>query len=345
MPYVRTGYDAILPIRVGNKFVTVAKDDGVVEEVTNNYVTVNYKGKKEKYKLYSWTTKEEAGACYTHQLVSNVAKGDKVSKDDTITYDRLFFQPDLFNPKRVVYKQGSYANVAIVENQETNNDSGAISKKMAEKLSTVVTKIKSIRLSAKDAVYDLVKIGDEVTPSSPLFSFIADEDNTGGIDDDEILRILKDIKTQTPKAKVKGVVKDVIIYYNCDFNNLSKTLQACVNNSNVRLQHKKGYAGRVDASYSIRGIPLQENEVEIKIYIDTDDTMSLGDKAIFGNQLKFTIGSVFEDIQTERGEEVDATFGFISIQNRIVNSPNLIGTTSSLIKVLQDKAVKMYFED
>ena len=77
-PYVRTGYESVIATRSSSKFVISAKDDGIVENVTKDYVTVTYKtlGKK-KYKLKSWNTKEESNTVYTHKIVSNIPKGKK----------------------------------------------------------------------------------------------------------------------------------------------------------------------------------------------------------------------------------------------------------------------------
>lgn len=344
VPYVRTGYESILPVRTGERFVTYAEDEGTVESVTDKEVIVKYRTKSKTYKLYSWTTKEESGSCFTYKLIPNVNKGDKLNKDDTITYNPYFFEPDIFNPRRVIYKQGTTVNVAIVEDPETFEDSGSISKKLSSRLGTVVTKVRSIVLDCADNIHNLVKIGDEVKPGDSLFSFTTGDDvNPTGVTD-EILSILQDIKTSTPKSKVKGTISNIVVYYNCEVTDLSDSLKKIVKESDNRLNHEKGFPGKVNSSYSIKGKPLNPKEVEIKIYTKIDEGMSIGDKAIFGNQLKFTVGSVFDSITTEDGKEVDATFGFISIQNRIVNSPNLLGTTNTLVKLIQDKAVEMYFK-
>lgn len=343
VPYVRTGYEAVFPIRAGDKFVQVAIEDGVVEDVTDKEVIVKYKSTTKSYKLYSWTSKEESQSCFTHVLVTNLKKGDKVTKDDTIVYDSSFFQPDIFNKRRVLYKQGTYANVAVVEDSETYEDSGSISRKLSNKLSIKATKVTSIIFNVKDNIHNLVKIGTDVNPGDPLFTFVINEALNNDIDS-EILSILQDIKQSSPKAKIKGKINNIVFYYNSDFENLSDSLKTYVKESDKRLKHVTGHTGRVDASYSHEGKSLLEGEIIVKIYTIADDYMGVGDKAIFGNQLKFTVGDVFEDIRTEDGTEVDARFGYISIQNRIVNSPNLIGTTSTLIKLIQEQAVKMYFE-
>ena len=45
----------------------------------------------------------------------------------------------------------------------------------------------------------------------------------------------------------------------------------------------------------------------------------------------------------ESGEPIDAVFSNLSISARIVNSPNLIGTTTTLLKKVEDDVIKMYF--
>ena len=59
-------------------------------------------------------------------------------------------------------------------------------------------------------------------------------------------------------------------------------------------------------------------------------------KSIFGEVLP-------GKIMTESGTEIDANFGMASIFNRIVNSPMLIGTTNTLLKVIGKKASDIYF--
>ena len=46
---------------------------------------------------------------------------------------------------------------------------------------------------------------------------------------------------------------------------------------------------------------------------------------------------------TESGDKIDAVFSNLSISARIVNSPNLIGTTATLLKKIEDNVLKMYF--
>ena len=74
--------------------------------------------------------------------------------------------------------------------------------------------------------------------------------------------------------------------------------------------------------------------------------MGIGDKAILGNQMKFTVGDVFfNDVRTKDGTDIDMLFSARSIGNRIVCSPFQIGTTSMLLEKITDNIVDMYFKE
>ena len=45
---------------------------------------------------------------------------------------------------------------------------------------------------------------------------------------------------------------------------------------------------------------------------------------------------------SEDGDEIDAIFGYRSIEARIVLSPIVIGTTSTLLKIIGRNAAKLY---
>ena len=47
-------------------------------------------------------------------------------------------------------------------------------------------------------------------------------------------------------------------------------------------------------------------------------------------------------MSTESGLPLDATFGYRSVENRIVNSPMAIGTTAALLEVIGNKAAAIY---
>ena len=231
-----------------------------------------------------------------------------------------------------------------MEDKETFEDSAGIHKRLSDRLGTIVTKIKSIRLSKDDNIINLVKQGDKVTPNDVLVTISDPIFANANKLDEQTISILQGLKNISPKAKVKGTIEKVEIRYNCDKEELSGSLKEAVEISDKYLIENFGYPGKVNGSYSIEGIPLMAGEVQIKVYINTGDHMGIGDKAIFGNQLKFTVGEVFDyDIATEDGTEIDATFGLTSVMARIVCSPLNMGVAGMCIEKLEQKAVEMYF--
>lgn len=345
VPYVRTGYEAIIPLKAGSKFVITAEDNGKVTKLTKTSMEVEYqKQGKKKYKIAVWTTKEESEACYTHVMVPNFQEGDKFLKDDSLIYDSAFFQPDMFNPRRVIYKQGSMVNVALMEDAQTYEDSAAMSMNVSKRLGTIVTKVKSIVVKAEDNILNIVQSGDVLTPTSSLFT-ISDAISAPTALNQEALQVLENIKSNAPKAKLKGVVDKIVIMYNCELEDMSKTLREITEASNTRLIASTGHTGRVNSGYSVRGMSLNEGEVEIKIYIRVEDNMGIGDKLILGSQLKCTIGDVYDStMEGEDGTPVEILFSSRAISARIVNSAYLNGTTSTVLEQLTKKAIEMYFK-
>lgn len=51
------------------------------------------------------------------------------------------------------------------------------------------------------------------------------------------------------------------------------------------------------------------------------------------------------EITTEKGTKIDAVFGAKSIDDRIVNSPVIIGTTNVVLELIAGEAVKQYFNE
>jgi len=344
---VRTGYEAVLPYRVSDKYVTTAKEDGVVTSVTDKYLEIVYKKiGKDKIALKEWTTKEESGSTYTHKLDTNLTKGDKFTYGDTLAYDRAFFEIDIFDKKKVVFKSGTTFNTVLTEDIQTFEDSTAISSKASKKISTLVTKVKSVVVNNTDEIIDILKVGSKTEPNTIMFS-ISDASllKFKGLTP-EALEALKRLKKSSPKVKYRGVVRNIKIFYNSELEDMSESLQELVkvSDKNIKSEHNNSkYTGQVNSGYSIQGVPLQPGQVEIKMYIDVKESAGIGDKTIISNQLKNTIGEVFDyKVTTDNGEDIECFFGAKSVANRIVNSAFIVGTTTKLLEVLSENAVDIF---
>jgi hypothetical protein len=112
---IRTGYDAILPLKVNDKFVISAPADCKVVKVTKNEVVVEFiDGVQKAYPIKEWTSKEESGACYTNYMVTNVKVGDRLSKDDTIIYNSSFYKGEFAKKRMSVINKKGQVTIFIV---------------------------------------------------------------------------------------------------------------------------------------------------------------------------------------------------------------------------------------
>lgn len=345
-PFIRTGYESVLPISLDEKFIVVAEADGEVVDVKPKSVKVKYGdpiNDTKTYKIRAWTSKEESETCYRNEMVANVKVGDKVKKDDTLIYNTSFFVPDLFNKKRVMYVRGTYLDVCVSDFPETFEDSSILSASVVDRLATRTTKVKSIILDADKDIPFIVNVGDKVSSDDAIMT-ILDRGLEDGDIPAETLKILKELKKTSPKAKVNGTIAKIEVYYNAEPKTYSKNVKKLIEESDNNLLTEFGYTGLVDHTYSVRGKPLQENQFEVKIYIDVAEKMGVGDKGVFGNQLKTVVGDVYNNkVYAEDGREIEAFFGYTSIQARVVGSPYLMGTTASLLEWVADKAIEAYF--
>lgn len=297
-------------------------------------------------------TKEEAGICYKHKIVTPLTITSKFKKGDVLTFDEMFFAPDLFDKSKVALKTGVLLRTMLIESQDTHEDSFSISEATATKLNSKMIKVKSIKLDKEMDILDIVKVGDKVNYDTKLLTMAhkgSDDDVDIGYELTETtIDLLSEIKNKSPMAKVRGTVEKIVVFYNCEIDEMTKSLKQIVTNSNLDLSNTEGkkITGKVDGTYSINGKPLTSGFIEIKIYIETSNNMGLADKAVLANQLKCTVGHIFSDrTRTEDNQLVEGKFSRRAISARIVNSPDIIGTTSTLLKQLSKNAAEIYFNE
>lgn len=342
---VRTGYETVILDKLDKKFGINAIMDGEVLSVTKTNITIEYKDKtKHKYSLSSWTSKEDSGGAYRHTLKTLLSKGDKFKAGDNIYYDDVFFGKDIFNTKGVAFKMGKLVNCGLIEAPETYEDSTAISKRLTSQFNVVVDKVKGFRLPINENITDIVNVGDTVDTTTPLFTMGGDGETSKL--DKETSKLLQSMSRVSPKAKINGVITNIVVYYNAELKELSPGLKRLAKASDGRLNDKYGsdINGRVTNIFSVRGNSLLEGEVYIKFYIGHDINLIAGDKLTIGNQLKCTVGDVYSDIiTTENGEEVDLLFSARSIEARIVNSFKLNGSLSTVLKQGTKEVLEIYY--
>jgi len=333
---VRTGYENVMAYKSNAKFITTAKEKGKVTKVTNKFVTVKYKDSEEKYSIKTWNSKEESNVSFKHTMVSNVVEGDKVDIGDVIVYDSGFFAPDIFNSKQVLYRAGTMIRVALQEVNETDEDASAISSKLSKATEITYISSRSIRLTTDSSISNNLNTNDKVDYRSLLFTIESNLNNTDNFDK-KTISLLEGFINTAPRAKHNGKIIRIEVWYNDEEVNLSKSIKKLISSLD------KSDTGKVGSNYSINGVPLYPGNVEIKYYIETTKGMSEGDKGIIASQLKTTVSEVREEtIQTENGEELDGLFSAEAVAARIVNSPMLMGTTATVLRLASREAVRIY---
>lgn len=346
---LRTGYDYVIGNRTTDMFAVMAKQDGVVKSVNKHAIVVEYKDGKTKAVSLGRQFGKAEGSVYPHDVVTPLKEGDKFVKGDCIAYNTGFFEQDFLDPSKIVMKTAVMARVALMESPLTHEDSSAISSSLADKLTTKTTKVKSFTINFQQEVRNVVKVGDKVTPTSVLL-LIEDEITSGtGTFNEQDLEVLTRLSKLAPKAKYHGTIDKIEVLYNGDKEDMSVSLRSLVEQSDKELatqcksSGKPVVNGRVNSDYRVKGTPLTLDKAEIKIYLTVSNSPGVGDKAVFGLQLKSTHAATFGyRITDENGEAVDAIFGARSCANRIVESPYLIGTTSTLLKVFAKKMIEAY---
>lgn len=348
-PTVRTGYDSVVAHRSYDMFAITAKEPGSVVSLDNKGIVVEYDSKQIQGYEIGRRFGNAGGLTIPHTIVTPLKVGDKFSVGDAIIYNNGFFEPDFFNPKAIVLKNSMNVRTVLWESNQTIEDASSISSFAAAKLMTNVTKVKTIVVKFDQSVDGLVKEGDLLTAESVLCTIQDATTANNALFDKASIDTLRMISAQTPRANVNAIVDRVEVFYHGDRLDMSESLKRLTTFGDKQLKSlytsvaKPVPTGEVDGGFRIDGTPLDLDNVAIRIYLTTAVTANVGDKGVFCNQLKTVFSEVIEQqMLSEDGGTIDAIFGAKSIDDRIVSSPFVIGTTNTLLRVIAQKAVEMY---
>lgn len=346
---LRTGYEQIVAQRTSSIFASAAEDDGKVIAVDEHGITVEYaNGETTSYQMGK-IHGSAAGTHYPHSIISDLKAGDTFKRGQTLAYNEKYFTPDRMSPGQVIWKAGINTVVAFSDNLDTLEDGSVISESCAIKMNTQTTKIKSVSVSFEQNIEDIVKVGDHVDLDSILCT-IKDPDSGGGSVFDEVSReTLAKLSNYSPRAKVVGTVSKIECFYHGDRDEMSDSLRKVayasdkVREAEAKARGQEFFSGEVDHEYRIRGNGLEPQSLVINIYIDHDIPCGVGDKGVVANQMKTVFSRVMRGVnQTKSGLDIDLIFGNTSVEERMVLSPKLIGTTTILLAELSKHLVGVY---
>lgn len=276
--------------------------------------------------------------------------GKKVKEGDVVAFNTGFFQRDALDPTQVLMKGGIMAKTAIMERSHTFEDASVISDRISKALNTKLTKIRTITVGFDQTIRNLVQAGTEVDVETILCTIENSVTADNDLFDEHSLDALKLMSSNTPKAKMSGRIDKIEVFYHGDEEDMSESLLSIVKSSDkarkkrLKALGKTVTSGQVDGTVRIDKDPLDLDTAAIRVYITGDVGAGVGDKGVFGNQMKSIFSNVMSGVnETESGEPLDAMFGYISISNRIVLSPEVMGTTNTLLRVMSKKVAERYF--
>ena len=341
-----------MPYKSSEEFAKMADEDGVVVSVNNTTLKVRYKSGEEKvYSIADHFSLVE-GVDYKHVLTSNVKEGQRFKKGDALYYHKDFYEKDYLDPTKLVFKSNKVITVAMTVNAETYEDSSAISSRMMDGITTTIAYAERFIIPFDTDITNLVKVGDEVEPNTPLFVNLGDVGNTGNLSDASIA--LLEAQTQnSPRAQHKGVIERIEVKYNGDKADMSESLGKLVSKlDRETYERTKGTEyetknNRVTGEYSSKGVKLDIDTLELKIYIGVNLGLGIGDKLVVGNQAKTVIGEIFDYSITgkDSGDTVDMMFGYLGFLYRIIDSPVRMGTTNRVVRLRMRQLAREYLSE
>lgn len=331
-----TGYDRVVPGRVGKEYVFIAEQDGVIKKLKDKLIVEYKDGSTDGIKI-GVSHGVVAGEYIANIMITDLSEGHKFKQGDVLAWNEGNFERDFLDPKNVVMKFGALSYVALVEGEDTLEDSCAISEDLANKMSTITTKRKTVIVDFDQEITLLKDIGDNIKYDDILCrisNYIEGLEET-----DASVSALEKFSGSNPTAGKGGKISSMELIYMGDKNEMSPKLKALADRfDREKLKDFKELGGkrptncRVNSSVFFGGEKVTENTLAISFYIDKESPMGIGDKKVFGNQLKSVAGRVMTGTnETESGLPLGARFGIRSVFARIVGSGFIVGGWNRVI--------------
>lgn len=350
VPPLRTGAERVIAHRTSSLFAHTAKQDGKVTDVTDKLVTVQYKDGTTESVEIGRRFGTVPGVTVPHEIKTELKVGQSVKAGDIVAYNKGFFSIDPLDKTQARWMAGTLARVALMESATTFEDACEISQELAGRIKTKVTHIRDVVIPFSNVISNIISVGTETDSETILCTIEEGVISQNELFDEKSLDILKTMSENAPKAKYAGVVEKIEVLYHGDKDDMSDSLRKLTAKSDKELAmlskavRGEAVTGQVDGSTRINKDPLDLDTAVVRIYITEDLPGGIGDKGVFGNQMKTIISSIMTGVNTTKdGVPFDAKFSYLSIGNRIVASPEIIGTTNTILIEMSKLAANHYF--
>ena len=336
---VTNGADYAMPYLVSDMFCHKSKKSGVVKEITDKYLIVEYKdGTSEYVNLDKQTMKNSDGGFYIElQLQTDLKVGDKVKEDTILAYDKKSFSNSIADGSQLGYNIGCLTKVAIMTTEDGFEDSGVCSEWLSEAMASDIVVMKSIVLPASTNVLYMAKVGQEVTEGEPVLIFqnAYDEEDANmllkqlNLDDGDI----SEIGRNTVKSKVTGVIQDIKFYRTVEMDELSESLKKIVGKKESEIKKLKKLAENSENEVSFDPIGKLSNNGKLKkvdgvlveIYMKYHDKLKTGDKIVCYLANKNVIMDTYSNVEApytdfRKDENIDLISSCSSLDGRMICS-------------------------
>ena len=347
---ITSGADEALPHLISNTFAYKSKDDGVIKEITDDHMIIEYKNKKDEkgnpehgyIDLSEEVQKNSSSGFFvTLKLDTDLKVGSKVKAGDIIAYDKKSFSNEMGADDNIAYNIGTLAKYAILNTDEGFEDSAIVSDALSEGMASDIVKAVEITLNKGTNVLSMCKKGQAINEGDTLMVI----QNT--YDQEDLTTILKNLSInddsvselgrKTIKSEVTGWVQDIKIERTVELSDLSPSLRKIVKSyedeiNNRKLTLKKyGIKDENKVLQDTKALPAigslknAADGLKITLYLKYHDKFSTGDKLIYGTAVKGVCKDIFPKglepfSEYRKKEKIHALLSIGSINARMVTS-------------------------
>lgn len=350
---VTNGSDEALPYMTTDRFAFKAKHDGVIKEITEDYMIVEYNDKTKEYiNLKEKVMKNSDGGHYVPlklDVMEGLKVGKKIKENDILAYDKLSFSNSVGESDNIAYNIGKLAKVAIINTDEGYEDSGVCCETMSKKLASRIV-LKEERNIDKDAtVFDIVKVGDKVEVNDALIVW---QDPYEEEDANILLKALaadreeiSQLGRRVIRSETSGRVSQINIYRTVELDELSESLRKIVvaYERDIKALKKKLESEGINtttlpATYKLEQTGKLKNTegIKIEIFVEYLDTIAVGDKVVYYSANKAVTKKIIPQrvapyTDFRPNEPIDAFVSEVSIDKRMVGSTMIYGSLQKLM--------------
>ena len=359
---ITSGADEVMPYLTTDSFAFKSKNDGVIKELTDDYIIIEYNdGTCDYVDLKNNIQKNSDGGYYVPlklDVATGLKVGTQIKKNQILAYDKKSFSDSIGESNNIAFNVGKLAKIAILNTDEGFEDSGIISQKLAESLGTRVILKYDCIVDKDSTVFEIAKVGSHIEASDRLLMW---ED---AIEDEESQELVQNLKygdldiSDLGKRKlicdVTGTLVGVKLYRTVELDELSPSLRKIVATYEkpIKEMEKKLKENNINPKVLPAHTNLpptgklkkSQQAVFIEFYVEYFDTVGVGDKIVFFSANKAVEKNIFpvgKEPYTDfrPNEKIDAFVSEVAIDKRMVTSTLITGGINKAMIEL-DRSVK-----